>query len=147
MTMPEISSNVLPAPQAVRGAPARHPDQGCGGHGPGELHRRPAPGDKEAGRLAGLDVMRLINEPTAAALAYGFGRDRQQIICVFRFRRRHVRRLDLRLNGEVFEVLRVPRRLLPRRRRSRPRLGEVLAAGVQPGCCASGSTAARAADE
>jgi molecular chaperone DnaK len=29
--------------------------------------------------------MRLINEPTAAALAYGFGRDRDQLICVFDF--------------------------------------------------------------
>ncbi len=30
---------------------------------------------KDAGRIAGLDVLRIINEPTAAALAYGFGRD------------------------------------------------------------------------
>jgi len=29
---------------------------------------------KDAGRIAGLDVLRIINEPTAAALAYGFGR-------------------------------------------------------------------------
>ncbi len=30
---------------------------------------------KDAGRIAGLEVLRIINEPTAAALAYGFGRD------------------------------------------------------------------------
>lgn len=30
---------------------------------------------KDAGRIAGLDVLRIINEPTAAALAYGYGRD------------------------------------------------------------------------
>src|SRR5690606_9727995 len=29
---------------------------------------------KDAGRIAGLEVLRIINEPTAAALAYGFGR-------------------------------------------------------------------------
>src|SRR5256714_8118954 len=29
---------------------------------------------KDAGRIAGLDVIRIINEPTSAALAYGFGR-------------------------------------------------------------------------
>src|SRR5260370_25867207 len=29
---------------------------------------------KDAGRIAGLDVVRIINEPTSAALAYGFGR-------------------------------------------------------------------------
>jgi molecular chaperone DnaK len=28
---------------------------------------------KDAGRIAGLEVLRLLNEPTAAALAYGFG--------------------------------------------------------------------------
>src|SRR5262245_13913040 len=30
---------------------------------------------KDAGRIAGLDVIRIINEPTAAALAYGFGKN------------------------------------------------------------------------
>src|SRR5512142_2414842 len=30
---------------------------------------------KDAGRVAGLDVIRIINEPTAAALAYGFGKN------------------------------------------------------------------------
>ncbi len=30
---------------------------------------------KDAGRIAGLEVLRIINEPTAAALAYGFGKD------------------------------------------------------------------------
>jgi len=30
---------------------------------------------KDAGRIAGLDVKRIVNEPTAAALAYGFGKD------------------------------------------------------------------------
>jgi molecular chaperone DnaK len=30
---------------------------------------------KDAGRIAGLDIIRIINEPTAASLAYGFGRD------------------------------------------------------------------------
>jgi len=32
---------------------------------------------RDAGKIAGLDVMRIINEPTAAALAYGFGNDTQ----------------------------------------------------------------------
>src|SRR5258708_9320018 len=30
---------------------------------------------KDAGRIAGLDVLRIINEPTSASLAYGFGRE------------------------------------------------------------------------
>jgi molecular chaperone DnaK len=38
---------------------------------------------KDAGRIAGLDVLRIINEPTAAALAYGFGRTVNGKITVF----------------------------------------------------------------
>ncbi len=38
---------------------------------------------REAGRLAGLDVPRIINEPTAASLAYGFGRGYEQKIVVY----------------------------------------------------------------
>jgi len=38
---------------------------------------------KEAGRIAGLNVLRIINEPTAAALAYGLDRDGSQRIAVF----------------------------------------------------------------
>ncbi len=33
---------------------------------------------KDAGRIAGLDVKRIVNEPTAAALAYGFGKDKSK---------------------------------------------------------------------
>ena len=33
---------------------------------------------KDAGRIAGLDVKRIVNEPTAAALAYGFGKDKNK---------------------------------------------------------------------
>ncbi|MDJ0594809.1 MAG: molecular chaperone DnaK [Pleurocapsa sp. MO_226.B13] len=38
---------------------------------------------RDAGRIAGLDVLRIINEPTAAALAYGLDRRRAQTIVVF----------------------------------------------------------------
>lgn len=38
---------------------------------------------REAGRLAGLDVPRIINEPTAASLAYGFGRGYEQKVVVY----------------------------------------------------------------
>jgi len=38
---------------------------------------------KDAGRVAGLEVIRIINEPTAAALAYGFGRDIERKIAVY----------------------------------------------------------------
>jgi len=38
---------------------------------------------KDAGTIAGLEVLRIINEPTAASLAYGFGRDTHELIAVY----------------------------------------------------------------
>jgi molecular chaperone DnaK len=38
---------------------------------------------KDAGRIAGLDVLRIINEPTSAALAYGFGKSVEKKVVVF----------------------------------------------------------------
>lgn len=40
---------------------------------------------KDAGKIAGLDVKRIINEPTAAALAYGFAKKKEEKIVVFDF--------------------------------------------------------------
>jgi molecular chaperone DnaK len=40
---------------------------------------------KDAGRIAGLDVKRIVNEPTAAALAYGLERKKDETIAVFDF--------------------------------------------------------------
>ena len=38
---------------------------------------------KDAGKIAGLEVLRIINEPTAASLAYGLGRNDDEIIAVY----------------------------------------------------------------
>ncbi|HLV68878.1 MAG TPA: molecular chaperone DnaK [Polyangiaceae bacterium] len=38
---------------------------------------------KDAGTIAGLDVIRIINEPTAAALAYGYGKDIDRTVAVY----------------------------------------------------------------
>ncbi|MBI5509695.1 MAG: molecular chaperone DnaK [Deltaproteobacteria bacterium] len=40
---------------------------------------------KDAGRIAGLEVKRIINEPTAAALAYGMDRKKDEVIAVYDF--------------------------------------------------------------
>jgi molecular chaperone DnaK len=40
---------------------------------------------KDAGRIAGLDVKRIVNEPTAAALAYGLDRKKDELIAVYDF--------------------------------------------------------------
>lgn len=40
---------------------------------------------KDAGKIAGLEVKRILNEPTAAALAYGFNKKKDEVIAVFDF--------------------------------------------------------------
>jgi molecular chaperone DnaK len=40
---------------------------------------------KDGGEIAGLDVIRIINEPTAAALSYGFGRNIEKTVAVYDF--------------------------------------------------------------
>ncbi len=60
---------------------------------------------KDAGRIAGLDVLRIINEPTAAALAYGFGRDVNQKIVVYDLGGGTFDVSILEIGKDVFEVL------------------------------------------
>ena len=51
---------------------------------------------KEAGKIAGLNVLRIINEPTAAALAYGLDKENDADHPRLRPRRRHLRRVPAR---------------------------------------------------
>jgi molecular chaperone DnaK len=60
---------------------------------------------KEAGRLAGFDVKRIVNEPTAAALAYGFNRGLDQKILVYDLGGGTFDVSVLQLQQNVFEVL------------------------------------------
>ena len=60
---------------------------------------------KDAGRLAGLEVLRLVNEPTAASLAYGLDKRKQGIIAVYDFGGGTFDISILRLQNGIFEVL------------------------------------------
>jgi molecular chaperone DnaK len=60
---------------------------------------------KDAGKIAGLEVLRIINEPTAAALAYGFGKDINQKICVYDLGGGTFDVSILEIGKDVFEVL------------------------------------------
>lgn len=60
---------------------------------------------KVAGRVAGLQVLRILNEPTAAALAYGFGKKGRERIAVYDFGGGTFDITLLDLNENVFEVL------------------------------------------
>ena len=60
---------------------------------------------KDAGRLAGLDVVRLVNEPTAASLAYGLDKKEEGLIAVYDFGGGTFDISILRLHTGIFEVL------------------------------------------
>jgi len=60
---------------------------------------------KDAGRIAGLDVLRIINEPTAAALAYGLDKENDQKILVFDLGGGTFDVSILEIGDGVFEVL------------------------------------------
>ncbi len=60
---------------------------------------------RDAGRIAGLDVLRVINEPTAASLAYGFGEDKDETIVVYDLGGGTFDISVLRLGDGLYEVL------------------------------------------
>src|SRR6202012_1789595 len=60
---------------------------------------------KDAGRMAGLEVFRLVNEPTAAALAYGLDREKEGIIAVYDFGGGTFDVSILKLHEGIFEVI------------------------------------------
>ncbi len=60
---------------------------------------------KDAGKIAGLEVMRIINEPTAAALAYGLDKDNEQKIMVYDLGGGTFDVSILEIGDGVFEVL------------------------------------------
>src|ERR1700728_2297270 len=104
-TPPEISAHILrqlkrnaeryfgaPVTQAVITVPAYFNDA-----------QRQA--TKEAGRMAGLEVLRLVNEPTAAALACGLDRQKEGIIAVYDFGGGTFDVSILKLHEGIFEVI------------------------------------------
>jgi Fe-S protein assembly chaperone HscA len=60
---------------------------------------------KDAGRIAGLEVLRLVNEPTAAALAYGLDKQRDGLIAVYDFGGGTFDISILKLHEGIFEVI------------------------------------------
>ncbi len=60
---------------------------------------------KDAGRIAGLEVLRLVNEPTAAALAYGLDRQKDGIVAVYDFGGGTFDISILKLHDGIFEVI------------------------------------------
>jgi molecular chaperone DnaK len=59
---------------------------------------------KDAGRIAGLEILRIINEPTAAALAYGLGKKERERVAVFDLGGGTFDISILEMDGGVFQV-------------------------------------------
>jgi molecular chaperone DnaK len=104
-TLPEISAFVLTR--------AKHIAERALGEGieravitvPANFNELQRAATKVAGKVAGLEVLRIINEPTAAALAYGLGRTTKERIAVYDFGGGTFDCTLLDLSGNVFEVL------------------------------------------
>lgn len=60
---------------------------------------------REAGELAGLEILRLVNEPTAACMAYGLGKERSERVAVYDFGGGTFDLSVLEINDGTFEVL------------------------------------------
>lgn len=104
-TLPEISAFVLRKAKQLAEAGLGSKVQRAVITVPANFNDLQRAATKVAGRVAGLDVMRLLNEPTAAALAYGLGRQGHERIAVYDFGGGTFDVTLLDLNGKVVEVL------------------------------------------
>ncbi|MCP4448675.1 MAG: Hsp70 family protein [Myxococcales bacterium] len=105
MTVPEVSAMVLTHLRQLCEAQFEDEIAGAVITVPANFSDSQRQGTKEAGRLAGLEVMRLVNEPTAAALAYGYGRSMDQRVAVFDFGGGTFDFSLLKIDSDIFEVL------------------------------------------
>jgi molecular chaperone DnaK len=82
-SVPELSAMVLQEMKAVAEAHLGGPVSKAVITVPAYFNDNQRQATKDAGHIAGLDVLRIINEPTAAALAYGFGKNTERLIAVY----------------------------------------------------------------
>ena len=72
---------------------------------PAYFNDRQRQATREAGTIAGLEVLRIINEPTSAALSYGYGKDIDKVIAVYDLGGGTFDFSVLHISDGVFEVL------------------------------------------
>jgi molecular chaperone DnaK len=82
-SVPEISSMVLQEMKVIAEDYLGEPVKKAVITVPAYFNDNQRQATKDAGTIAGLDVIRIINEPTAAALAYGFGKDFDRTVAVY----------------------------------------------------------------
>ncbi len=105
MTPPEVSAHILRKlkedAEAALGAPVAEAVITV----PAYFNDAQRQATKDAGRIAGLEVLRLVNEPTAAALAYGLDKRNEGLIAVYDFGGGTFDISILKLHDGIFEVL------------------------------------------
>jgi molecular chaperone DnaK len=104
-SLPEISALVLKEMKAVAESYLGQPVRKAVVTVPAYFNDNQRQATKDAGRIAGLDVLRILNEPTAAALAYGFGKDVNQRVVVYDLGGGTFDVSILEIGKDVFEVL------------------------------------------
>lgn len=104
-SLPEISSMVLSEMKLIAEQDMGAEVQKCVITVPAYFNDGQRQATKDAGRIAGLDVVRIINEPTAAALAYGYGRNVERRVAVFDLGGGTFDISVLEIGNGVFEVM------------------------------------------
>jgi molecular chaperone DnaK len=105
VTPPEVSAHVLRALKQRAEAHFGEPIEQAVITVPAYFNDAQRQATKDAGRIAGLEVLRIVNEPTAAALAYGLQKLSQGIIAVYDLGGGTFDISILRVKDGVFEVL------------------------------------------
>jgi len=104
-SLPEISALVLKEMKAIVENYLGHEVKKAVVTVPAYFNDNQRQATKDAGRIAGLEVLRILNEPTAAALAYGFGKEITQKIAVYDLGGGTFDISVLEIGKDVFEVL------------------------------------------
>jgi molecular chaperone DnaK len=82
-SLPEISAMVLREMKSIAESHLGQPVTKAVITVPAYFNDNQRQATRDAGRIAGLEVLRVLNEPTAAALSYGFGKGLQQRVAVY----------------------------------------------------------------
>jgi len=105
VTPPEVSAVVLKSLKERAEAHFKEPVEKAVVTVPAYFNDSQRQATRDAGRIAGLDVVRIVNEPTAAALAYGLHRLSEDVIAVYDLGGGTFDISILRVKDGIFEVL------------------------------------------